>query len=90
MIEKFPAYWMLVGAVILPLLPKEGRRWAFLLWPAMAMASVFATPDGDAFTASLLGHDLVLVRMDALSRVFGIIFALTGIIGGLYALHPIS
>jgi multicomponent Na+:H+ antiporter subunit D len=87
MIEKFPAYWMLVGAVILPLLPKEGRRWAFLLWPAMALAAAFATPDGDVVTAELLGQNLVLVRMDALSRVFGIIFALTGIIGGLYALH---
>ena len=27
------------------------------------------------------------MRMDGLSRVFGIVFALTGIIGGVYAFH---
>jgi len=87
MIEKFPAYWLLLGAVIQPLLPKEGRRWSFLLWPIMALATVFLTPNGDWVTGTLLGHDLVIVRIDALSRVFGIVFAITGIIGGIYALH---
>jgi len=87
MIEKFPAFWLLLGAVIQPLLPKAGRQMSFLLWPIMALFAVFGTPAGDAITGSLLGHDLVLVRMDMLSRVFGIVFALTGIIGGVYALH---
>ena len=87
MIEHFPAFWMLLGAALLPLLPKEGRRGAFLLWPVMALVAILATPAGDMVTGSLLGHDLVIVRMDMLSRVFGIVFALTAIIGGIYALH---
>ena len=87
MIEKFPAYWLLLGAVIQPLLPREGRRWAFLIWPVMALTAVLNTPDGNVVTGTMLGHDLVVVHMDALSRVFGIVFAITGIIGGVFALH---
>ncbi|MEM8885495.1 MAG: Na(+)/H(+) antiporter subunit D [Planctomycetota bacterium] len=87
MIDRFPALLLMIGAVVQPLLPEEGRRRLFLLWPVMALGAIFSTPLGTELTASMLDHDLVLMRMDALSRVFGIVFCLTGIIGGIYAWH---
>jgi len=87
MIDHFPAISLLLGAVVQPLLPEDGRRPLFLLWPVMALVSILSTPLGTEITGTMLGHDLVLARMDELSRVFGIVFALTGILGGIYAWH---
>jgi len=87
MIDHFPAVFLVLGALVQPLLPADGRRPLFLLWPIMALVSILVTPLGTEVAGSMLGHDLVLVRMDMLSRVFGMVFALTGIIGGIYAWH---
>jgi len=87
MIDHFPALFLVLGAIVQPLLPAEGRRPLFLLWPIMALVSIVTTPLGTQIGGSMLGHDLVLVSVDSLSRVFGFVFALTGIIGGLFAYH---
>jgi multicomponent Na+:H+ antiporter subunit D len=87
MIDHFPAVFLVLGALVQPLLPAEGRRPMFLLWPIMALVAIVTTPLGTAINGEMLGHELVLMRMDVLSRVFGIVFALTGIIGGIYSWH---
>lgn len=87
MIDHFPAVFLVLGALVQPLLPAEGRRPMFLLWPIMALVAIVTTPLGTAISGEMLGHELVLMRMDELSRVFGIVFALTGIIGGIYSWH---
>ncbi|MHC4849123.1 MAG: Na(+)/H(+) antiporter subunit D, partial [Planctomycetota bacterium] len=87
MIDHFPAVFLVLGALVQPLLPAEGRRPMFLLWPIMALVAIVTTPLGTVISGEMLGHELVLMRMDELSRVFGIVFALTGIIGGIYSWH---
>ena len=87
MIENFPAFFLIVGALLQPFLPKEGRSVGFLVWPALALGTILTMPLGTELTANLIGNELVLVKVDKLSRVFGIVFALTGIIGGVFALH---
>ena len=89
MIEFFaiPGVIMIAGALILPLLPEKVRPSAFLAFPLISLFMVVTRPDGFEVTGSLLGYDLVLMHVDALSRVFGIIFSITAFVAGVYAFH---
>ncbi len=82
-----PGVILIVGALLLPLMPKEVRPAIFLLFPIAALYNVMIRPDGFEITTSLLNYDLVLMKVDALSRVFGIIFAITAFVAGVYAYH---
>ncbi|MBD3331849.1 Na(+)/H(+) antiporter subunit D [candidate division GN15 bacterium] len=88
MIAEFPPvliFWL--GAVLLPLLPKNVRPWAFLAFPAASLALVLSLPIGTTLTVEFLRFELHVLEVTQLSRVFGIIFSLIGIIAGIYALH---
>jgi multicomponent Na+:H+ antiporter subunit D len=90
MIAEFfaiPGIILIVGAFILPLVPKNLRSSLFLVFPIIALVMVFTRPDSYSLSATLAGLELVLFQMDALSRVFGIIFAATALIAGIYAWH---
>ncbi|MBM3294984.1 MAG: Na(+)/H(+) antiporter subunit D [Candidatus Aminicenantes bacterium] len=82
-----PALAPFAGAVILPLLPKKFRSTAFLVFTLAALALAAAIPDGASLAVRLMGYELVLLRMDALARVFGLIFAFIAFAGGLYGFH---
>ncbi len=80
-----PFAYMIVGAFILPLLPKSARSTAFLLFPLLALIVVWTQPFGEVMTATLASYTLILAKADPLSRIFGTIFSLIAIIGGVYA-----
>jgi multicomponent Na+:H+ antiporter subunit D len=82
-----PAAALILGGLILPFLAKKLRQYALLILPLAALYLVWQTPDGPALTASFLGYDLVLVRGDALSRLFATVFAIMAFTGGLFALN---
>lgn len=82
-----PAIILLLGAFILPLLPKNIRPSAFILFPLIALGVVWTLPEGSLITASFASYELHLLEVDSLSRIFGIIFSLIAIIGGIYAFH---
>ncbi len=82
-----PGVLMLLGAVIVPLLPKAVRAKAFLLFPLGALALLWTLPDGVHASFAWLHYTLEPVRADALSRIFGVIFAFIAFAGGIYALH---
>ncbi|MBN2199040.1 MAG: Na(+)/H(+) antiporter subunit D [Candidatus Aminicenantes bacterium] len=79
------ALW--AGALILPLLRRRVRAAAFVFFSLASLALVFALPDGARCDVRFLDQTLILCRADALSRLFGIIFAFIAAAGGLYALH---
>jgi multicomponent Na+:H+ antiporter subunit D len=90
MIAEFfaiPGIILIVGAFILPLVPRNIRSSLFLVFPIAALVFVFSRPDGYELTATLAGLELVIFHVDTLSRVFGIIFAATALIAGIYAWH---
>jgi multicomponent Na+:H+ antiporter subunit D len=90
MIAEFitiPGIILILGALILPLIPEKLRSTVFLIFPIAALVIVFARPDGYEVTGSLAGLELVLMQVDSLSRLFGIIFAATALIAGIYAWH---
>lgn len=86
-ILTIPGVILIVGALLLPFAPKQVRPALFLLFPVAALYNVMIRPDGFEITANLLNYDLVLMQVDALSRLFGIIFAITAFVAGVYAYH---
>lgn len=82
-----PAAVLILGGLLLPLIPLRFRSAALLLFPLAALYFVWQVPDGVALTKPFLGYELVLVRGDALSRLFATAFAVMAFAGALFALN---
>lgn len=82
-----PGILLITGAFILAVIPKSARSGLFLLFPLLSLFFVITRPDGYTVTGHLLSYELVLMEVDALSRIFGIIFSITAFVAGIYAYH---
>ncbi|MEX0638830.1 MAG: Na(+)/H(+) antiporter subunit D [Balneolaceae bacterium] len=90
MITEFlliPGVILIAGGMILPLIPEKLRSTTFLIFPIIALVIVLSRPEGYLITGTLAGMELQLMTVDSLSRLFGIIFAATALIAGIYAWH---
>lgn len=90
MITEFfaiPGIILIAGAFLLPILPQKVRSSVFLLFPLAALAMVIIRADGYTFTAVIGTYELTVMQVDSLSRIFGIIFAITAFVAGVYAFH---
>ncbi len=86
-----PALILVLAGLTLPLFAAMRLRWlALLAAPLIALWIILALPDGIHLTGTFLGQTLVLVKIDALSRVFATVFALMAFAGGLFALNQKS
>ena len=82
-----PAFVMLAGAIVLPFLPKKIRSAAFIFFTFCTLYIVWTIPEGSIPAIKVMNYSLILCKVDALSRVFGIIFAFIATAGGIYAFH---
>jgi len=82
-----PAYYMILGALILPLLPKKIRAGSFLLFPLIALITIWSFPEGFLIKADFLNYQLIIGEFNRLNRIFGTIFSIIAIIGGIYSYH---
>jgi multicomponent Na+:H+ antiporter subunit D len=85
-----PAFIMMAGAILLAFLHKaheKVRATAFILFPLASLILILTLPDGATFSAKIMNYDLTLLKVDSLSRVFGIIFAFIATAGGIYSFH---
>lgn len=83
-----PGLILIVGALLLPLLPAGPvRKAASVLAPLLGLLHVWAIPDGTTINLQVLEYELTPVRVDAFSRVFGIIFHLAALLASVYQLH---
>ena len=89
MIEAMPTFYLfLLAALGASLLPKGSMRAALLLLvPVLAALQIWSLPEGNLYQVELLGQQLELMRVDKLSRVFGLIFCIAAFLGNLYAWH---
>ena len=89
MIEAMPTFYLFVLAALgTGLLPKGSMRAALLLLvPVLAALQIWSLPEGNLYQVELLGQQLELMRVDKLSRVFGLIFCIAAFLGNLYAWH---
>lgn len=82
-----PAFIMIIGALLLPILPQVIRSAFFLVVTFTVLIVVLLLPDGLTITASIMNYELQLLKVDQLSRVFVTIFAMAAFAGGVYAYH---
>ncbi len=82
-----PAIALILGGLLLPLLPPRARALVLLAVPLAALLLVWKIADGAASSVSFLGYQLVPVKGDALSRLFGTVFAIMAFAGALFALN---
>ncbi|MBS4033039.1 MAG: Na(+)/H(+) antiporter subunit D [Ignavibacterium sp.] len=82
-----PVIYLIAGAFLLPLIPKSIRSVAFLLFPLIALAVIWSFPDGYLIKTPFLGYELILCEVTRLTRIFGTIFSLIAVIGGVYSYH---
>jgi len=82
-----PSLILILGALLLPLVPRGLRRAYLFLVPLLVFARVLLLEPGTFGQVQFLDWTLVFGRVDALSTVFLYIMGLMCIIGTLYALH---
>jgi multicomponent Na+:H+ antiporter subunit D len=82
-----PALILILGALLLPLVPKQLKRAYLLLVPILVFARVLTLTKGTFGVVTILGWHLTFGRVDQLSLIFGYIMSLMCILGTLYGLH---
>ncbi|MCH9765622.1 MAG: Na(+)/H(+) antiporter subunit D, partial [Alphaproteobacteria bacterium] len=85
--EISPGLIVIAGALLVPFLRGALRSAWTLLVPILAFAHLLGLPAGATGTLHVMGLDLVTVRNDGLSWMFGVIFLIATFIGMIYALH---
>ena len=85
--ELSPGLVLIFGAILVPLLRGHLRSAYMLALPVAAFALLLSLPEGNLAPVSLFGMDLVTLRIDRLSTIFGYMFLVAVLLGILYQLH---
>lgn len=85
-----PGLMMILGAALVPMLPHMLRQvWMLVLIAASAYQCWHIDP-GVHLTASVIGFDLILVRAEAITRPFALVFHIAAALNVIYAMHEDS
>jgi multicomponent Na+:H+ antiporter subunit D len=82
-----PALLLIFGAALVPYLPGKLRSVYMLALPVLGFFWFLALPDGDVSSITYLGIELVPIRIDGWTRLFGYVFFLATFISVIYSLH---
>ncbi len=82
-----PALFMIIGGIVLGLIPKNIRQASFLIFPFITLTVIWSFPEGYIIKTPFTGYELILCEVTRLTKIFGTIFALIAIIGGVYSYH---
>ena len=94
--EIHPGLWLILGALVVPLLRGHWRSAWVILLPMVAFANVAMLPtpaEGEVFrswTSQALvwsGEPLTFLRVDRLSKAFGYIFTLNAVVAFIFAFY---
>lgn len=85
-----PGLWLVAAGFAAFFLRGAARRALLLAGPLAALALAVAIPEGSAGGVAFLGHELTPLRVDRLSRLFAVIFALMAFAGAVFALRQES
>lgn len=88
MSAEFPTALLLIaGSALIPLMWGWVRKAWTLLLPLLALWHLLVLPTGSFAEFELLGHTLVLMRVDRLSLMFGYVFLIAAALNAIYAMH---
>ncbi len=83
-----PIFIYIIGALILPLIKNHRiKQTVALTIPIVAMVNLLSMPYGTYWEYHFLDFELVLGKVDELSKIFGYIFIIASFISMLYAIH---
>nr|MBS0021304.1 Na(+)/H(+) antiporter subunit D [Gammaproteobacteria bacterium] len=86
--DSLPPYAIfLIGALFIPAIGGRLRRVALLLIPLLSGANVINLEQGDDWQLLFLDYELIPVRVDELSLLFGYLFHLAALIAVIFSLH---
>ena len=75
------------GALLLAVLPHRLRVLPWLLVPALSALTIASYDHGVVLNMQMMGLSMDLVEVDKLSIIFGYLFSLAALIGGIFSLH---
>jgi len=84
-----PGLWLIIGAFVAILLPQSLSRWFAIIFPILLIPFLLSLNFGNYGTFSFLNYQLETFRLDALSRIFGLIFLIASALGNLYAVGDV-
>ncbi len=82
-----PSIILIIGGLILFLFDYPVRRWLTVVFSGLAFYLVFNLHPQLSISVNYASLSLQLLKVDALSKVFALIFALITLIGSIYAFH---
>ena len=82
-----PATFLILGALLIPLLRGRVLSAYVLALPVLSFAHLLSLPTGVSHEMSIFDYRLTLVRIDKLSLVWGAIFHIAAFLASLFALH---
>lgn len=85
--EFSPGLTLVLGGLLLPLLPQWLRSGYAIALPLLGLVQLALLGSGSPATVDYLGLELVLLRVDRWSLLFGAIFMLAAAVSGIYAWH---
>ena len=82
-----PAAILILGALLVPFFKGNAKNWYIILLPATAFFLVWNLELGSSWHVHFFDHELTLLRVDKLSKVFGYIFTLNAFAAFIYAFY---
>jgi multicomponent Na+:H+ antiporter subunit D len=82
-----PGLLLILGAWVVPLLKGRAKQVAMVLLPTVALVICLRMSSGTYGILPFLGEELILGRVDRLSKVFSYVFSIMAILGMIYSLH---
>ncbi|MDI6748310.1 MAG: Na(+)/H(+) antiporter subunit D [Rhodocyclaceae bacterium] len=85
--ELSPGLTLIIGSVLIPLLRGRLRSAYMILLPLLGLVHLSLLSSGEFGVLHYFGQELVTLRVDRWSMVFGWIFMIATLISAIYALH---
>ncbi len=82
-----PGVLLIVAAIPAVLLPHRLSQAVMMALPLLGLAHLLSMPAEFEYSVQIFDYTLQITRIDALSRVFGIVFHIAAFLGVLYASH---
>ena len=82
-----PAFFLIIAALVLPLLPAIARSVTTVVIPLVALAFLLQFETGVLVSHTFAGFELILLQVSNINFIFGVIFLLISSVASLYAWH---
>lgn len=79
-----PSFILIIGSILLPFIPNKLRNILAVFLPVLALITIYKLPIGHISTVNFFNYDLVLLRVDKLSKAFAYIFSISAIAAFIY------